>query len=358
MADNASSVSAAVPDATSSVEAEAVAVPSSPSGECAATIQQTSKPALMLSIKWDSKVYPVSVYDGMTVADFKQAIQTETKVRPDKQKIVNLKWKGKPAPDDMMMTALGLRPNMKIMMIGSVDEALAEAASVPDELPEVINDLDIAEENLACVHQRQDYKEKVEKKVREYDVKLLSEMRPGKKLLVLDIDYTLFDHRSVGQNGNELMRPYLHEFLASAYEDYDLAIWSATSMKWIQEKMKLLGVASSPHFKIVFYIDSLAMIRVEAPGYGVVEVKPLGVIWGKYPHYSDKNTIMFDDLRRNFLMNPRNGLKIRPFKNAHENRATDQELLRLAAYLKDIAKLDDISKLRHSKWEGYRKGGY
>lgn len=43
-------------------------------------------------------------------------------------------------------------------------------------------------------------------------------------------------------------------------------------MKWIQEKMKLLGVASSPHFKIVFYIDSLAMIRVEAPGYGVVEV--------------------------------------------------------------------------------------
>lgn len=42
-------------------------------------------------------------------------------------------------------------------------------------------------------------------------------MRPGKKLLVLDIDYTLFDHRSVGQNGQELMRPYLHEFLLSAY---------------------------------------------------------------------------------------------------------------------------------------------
>ena len=43
-------------------------------------------------------------------------------------------------------------------------------------------------------------------------------MRPGKKLLVLDIDYTLFDHRSTAQTGLELMRPFLHEFLTSAYK--------------------------------------------------------------------------------------------------------------------------------------------
>ena len=45
-----------------------------------------------------------------------------------------------------------------------------------------------------------------------------------------------------------------------------------------------------------------------------LQVKPLGVIWGKYEQYNKKNTIMFDDLRRNFLMNPQNGLKIRPFR--------------------------------------------
>lgn len=45
-----------------------------------------------------------------------------------------------------------------------------------------------------------------------------------------------------------------------------------------------------------------------------MQVKPLGVIWGKYEQYDKKNTIMFDDLRRNFLMNPQNGLKIRPFR--------------------------------------------
>jgi len=42
----------------------------------------------------------------------------------------------------------------------------------------------------------------------------------------------------------------------------------------------------------------------------VLQTKPLGVIWGKFEEYSSKNTIMFDDLRRNFLMNPQNGLKV------------------------------------------------
>lgn len=45
----------------------------------------------------------------------------------------------------------------------------------------------------------------------------MNQPREGKKLLVLDIDYTLFDHRSVAETGNELMRPYLHEFLTDAY---------------------------------------------------------------------------------------------------------------------------------------------
>ena len=43
----------------------------------------------------------------------------------------------------------------------------------------------------------------------------------------------------------------------------------------------------------------------------VLQVKPLGVIWGKYREfYNKKNTIMFDDIGRNFLMNPQNGLKV------------------------------------------------
>ena len=43
-----------------------------------------------------------------------------------------------------------------------------------------------------------------------------------------------------------------------------------------------------------------------------LKVKPLGVIWGKFSEfYSKRNAIMFEDIGRNFLMNPQNGLKVR-----------------------------------------------
>lgn len=150
------------------------------------------------------------------------------------------------------------------------------------------------------------------------------------------------------------MRPYLHEFLTAAYEDYDIVIWSATGMRWIEEKMKLLGVNIHTSYKVLFYLDWGAMISVYTPERGVTDVKPLGVIWGKYQQYSAKNTIMFDDIRRNFLMNPQSGLRIRPFRRAHFSRDTDNELLKLQKYLKDIAiNCADFQLLNHRKWETY-----
>lgn len=59
---------------------------------------------------------------------------------------------------------------------------------------------------------------------------------------------------------------------------------------------------------------------------------------------------MFDDLRRNFLMNPQNGLKIKPFREAYKNKDTDRELVYLAKYLKIISHLDDFSNLNHDNW--------
>ena len=85
------------------------------------------------------------------------------------------------------------------------------------EDPTVINDFEEATAQALAVEFREEYLDKVEKRVKSYEVKVLNEPRAGKKLLVLDIDYTLFDHRSVAESGVELMRPFLHEFLASAY---------------------------------------------------------------------------------------------------------------------------------------------
>lgn len=51
------------------------------------------------------------------------------------------------------------------------------------------------------------YLAKINKRVKDYKINMISEPRQGKKLLVLDIDYTLFDHRSVAETGKSL---YLH----------------------------------------------------------------------------------------------------------------------------------------------------
>ena len=72
---------------------------------------------------------------------------------------------------------------------------------------------------------------------------MLTLPRAGKKLLVLDIDYTLFDLGSSAEQPDELARPYLHEFLTGCYQFYDIMIWSATPMKWVEVKMKV-GVAN------------------------------------------------------------------------------------------------------------------
>ncbi|RVW62147.1 Ubiquitin-like domain-containing CTD phosphatase [Vitis vinifera] len=218
-------------------------------------------------------------------------------------------------------------------------------------------------------------------------IELRNPCREGKKLLVLDIDYTLFDHRSTAENPLELMRPYLHEFLSAVYAEYDIIIWSATSafqlrcllnpfslrgmydaivdlfpicsMKWVELKMGQLGVLNNPNYKITALLDHLAMITVHSDSRGPFDCKPLGLIWGQFPEfYSSKNTIMFDDLRRNFVMNPQNGLTIKPFRKAHANRDSDQELVKLTQYLLAIAELDDLSSLNHKNWESYNEDNF
>jgi len=309
--------------------------------------------AVHVIVKWAGKEYEIKEMESYhTVEELKIKIMKETGVRPERQKLLNLKIKGKAASDNTELSALPFKPGFKIMMMGSLEETIAETQTKPENLPEVVNDFDIEEDEIA-IEKREEYLAKIDKRVRDYEIKVISESRPGKKLLVLDIDYTLFDHRSTAETGLELMRPFLHEFLETAYQEYDIAIWSATNMKWIEEKMKLLGCTTNPNYKLAFYVDSRAMISVHSPKYGLLDVKPLGVIWGKYPQYTKNNTIMFDDLRRNFLMNPQNGLKIRPFREAHLNRDKDRELVGLAKYLTKIATLEDLSQLRHSRWERY-----
>lgn len=254
----------------------------------------------------------------------------------------------------MKLLDLDIKEGKALMMVGSREEDIASVNEKPESDDNVVNDFEEEHADAESFENREVYLAKIRRRVKEYKIEMLNEPREGKKLLVLDIDYTLFDHRSSAETGVELMRPFLHEFLAEAYVHYDIVIWSATSVKWIIEKMKLLGVQGNENYKILFYLDSNAMISVHCPKRGVVDVKPLGVIWSKFEQYTSANTLIIDDIKRNFLMNPKSGLRIKPFNNCHTNRSKDKELLKLATYLKNIAEnCDDFNKLNHRKWESY-----
>ena len=308
-------------------------------------------------IKWNGTDFKITnLLETHTVNDLKNELVKLTNVLPERQKLLGLKTNaGQNAGNDTLLGELKYKPGTRILMMGTVEAKIESVNKKPENLPEVVDDFDVDKNDEEILLQnREENLAKINRRVKELKVNIMNPPRENKKLLVLDIDYTIFDHVSHAEKGSELMRPYLHEFLTVAYEDYDIVIWSATSVKWIEAKMNEIGVSKHTDYKIAFYLDCAAMISVYTSDYGVLNVKPLKVIWDKFPEfYSEKNTIMFDDLRRNFLMNPQNGLKIEPYKNAHSNRDKDKELLKLSTYLKKISKLEDLSGLNHKYWHKY-----
>lgn len=321
--------------------------------------EDNQESSLTLIIKHGGSEYKIeNLMLDHTISYLKEQIEELTNVRTIRQKLFGIKCRdsSQQLKEETTLEETNIVNEMKIMMMGSQEkdiEAFERASRAC--LPPLDDDFDIFDDELdmdAMIPREPINRSKIARRIQHYKIKMLNQPRPNKKLLVLDIDYTLFDHRTIAQSAAEIMRPYLHEFLTSAYQNYDIVIWSATSMRYIEAKMHELRVSTNPNYKIVFYLDSGAMISVHSRRYGVLSVKPLEVIWGKFPsQYTPKNTIMFDDTRRNFLMNPQNGLKIKAFREARKNRDTDIELLHLSRYLNKIADLDDFTSLNHRHWQ-------
>ncbi|XP_065317694.1 ubiquitin-like domain-containing CTD phosphatase 1 isoform X1 [Gordionus sp. m RMFG-2023] len=297
-----------------------------------------------------------------------------TYVLPKRQKLLGIK-KNKPPLDEDSLEQLNIKSGTKLMMMGCNDEL--EEIEVNDNIKNDLDDNLVEEEINIC--QRVENLDKIEKRVLNYNIKSYHEPREGKYLLVLDIDGTIFDHKSYAERGSELMRPYLHEFLNTVYNYYDICIWSATKMKYIEAKVIQMGIIrSSPsnqiqnslsashndsppqasEYKINFFLDHNAMINVYTEKSGLIEVKPLAFIWGKFPgKYTPQNSIIVDDCRKNFLMNPQNGLRIYPFHNTHTDEQQDEDLLWLGKYLEFIAINfnGNFSELDHTHWKRYIK---
>mmetsp|Transcript_12886 Transcript_12886/g.21056 ORF Transcript_12886/g.21056 Transcript_12886/m.21056 type:complete len:355 (+) Transcript_12886:169-1233(+) len=304
-----------------------------------------------LVVTWNRNSFSFSVPVHTTVGVVKALLYSRTNVLPKRQKLVGFSLAGRPAGDEVPISSLNLKKNQKVMMIGTPEE---DIPLPPEDLPEVLMDFDMdyAAENTD-IRLRPENRLKLQKRIETIEVRVMNAPRPGKKLCVLDLDYTLFDCKGLASNIQELKRPFLDEFMAMVYSEYDIIVWSQTSWKWLEMKLTELGLLTSTQFHIAFVLDRTSMFEVVNKD-RTHEVKPLELIWAKFPNtYNSKNTIHIDDLGRNFAMNPQNGLKITPFRKAHTSARQDRELYLLSQYLILISELKDFSTLDHSKWKQY-----
>ena len=69
-------------------------------------------------------------------------------------------------------------------------------------------------------------------------------------------------------------------------------------MKWVEVKMRELGVLSHADYKLTCMLDHAAMVTVRTERHGVFDCKPLQFVWAKFEGaYDASNTVMLDDLR-------------------------------------------------------------
>ncbi|XP_073525376.1 uncharacterized protein [Phyllobates terribilis] len=187
-------------------------------------------------------------------------VTASTSAATEEEITLAVKWSGKELKfDSTLLSDLSFKPSLKMTMIGTAEDDI-----IVDQIddPEIVDDFELGQDEAVEIKDNEANKQKLRKCMDRYKIELLNPCREGKKLLVLDIDYTLLDHRSTTENPLELMQPYLHGFLTTSYAEYDIMICSATSLKWIELKMRQLGVLNNPNYKITALLDHSAMITV------------------------------------------------------------------------------------------------
>ncbi|KAH8826866.1 HAD subfamily IIID h [Flagelloscypha sp. PMI_526] len=331
---------------------------------------------IKLQFTWSGKPFELDIAESdrrvyllarVSVYDLKVSLQNLTRVPPDRQKILGL-VKGKLPPEQARIADLKLITGKKFTLVGTAEGDEFKDPSQIENLPDVINDLDVdfTKDPNASLRYKNDKRNirKVKEASDALQVNIIHPLRPGKKLLVLDIDYTILDTKPLTSGQlppSECARPGLHEFLEKIYPYYDICIWSQTSWIWLETKLVELGMVGGMYnYHISFVLDKTCMFTVFSERDHKVwshSVKALQIIWNHFPQYNPSNTIHVDDLSRNFALNPGEGLKISAFKKAHTQEAMgDRELFSLAKYMVHIASVPDLKTVSHAEWKAVVRG--
>jgi ubiquitin-like domain-containing CTD phosphatase 1 len=158
-----------------------------------------------------------------------------------------------------------------------------------------------------------------------------------------------------------MKRPFMDEFLTQTYQHYDLVVWSQTSWRWLETKLIELGMVAHPGYRFCFVLDKSSMFTVistKRDGTSVRHhVKPLQIIWTKFPQWGSHNTVHVDDLSRNFALNLQSGLKIKAFHRKKSSGRRDADLLGLGRYLVELGQAKvNFDSVDFSQWSNVVNG--
>ncbi|BEI80681.1 hypothetical protein CcaverHIS002_0112100 [Cutaneotrichosporon cavernicola] len=323
---------------------------------------------LTFHMKWSGKTFELVLSSSDLLYDLRAQIEQLTDVPAEAQKILGLtKVKLSAQTEGSRLAAVGIQDGARFQMVGTpVHLRFKERVGPPppDDGIDINYPARGSDGRFIAPAQDPRNQRKVAELVKKYPITIINEARPGKRLLVLDIDYTLVDTRPLIDGALppiECARPGLHLFLERVYPHYDIVMWSQTHWRWLETKLVELGIlGGDAAYKICFVADRTTMFPIFSERSGQMikhEVKPLAYFWAQYPDWSAKNTIHIDDLGRNFALNPGEGLKIRAFKGAGTLEAeADRELEKLGGYLVDLAEMtEDFTTVDHSRWKKRRR---
>eukprot|EP00568_Trieres_chinensis_P019134 CAMPEP_0183324820 /NCGR_PEP_ID=MMETSP0160_2-20130417/78035_1 /TAXON_ID=2839 ORGANISM="Odontella Sinensis, Strain Grunow 1884" /NCGR_SAMPLE_ID=MMETSP0160_2 /ASSEMBLY_ACC=CAM_ASM_000250 /LENGTH=388 /DNA_ID=CAMNT_0025492489 /DNA_START=11 /DNA_END=1177 /DNA_ORIENTATION=- len=321
------------------------------------------------------KIELSSLPPSTTIGQVKTMLTERTGVLPKRQKLIGLSLRpgssaslrsknGGSPPDEAQISELKIkaigkkgakdgRISHQFILMGTPEEEIFVDPHEKEDLPEVVDDFDLdfnagSDEWLQHVANGENLRKFTEATA----VHIMNKPREGKPLLVLDLDHTLLDFSSkslqransfvVGdESAAKLKRPHMDEFLTSAYKHYDLCVWSQTSWRWLEVKLTELGMLTSPTYRFCFVLDKTSMFKIvsmKRDGTRVEHhVKPLQIIWSKFPRWGSHNTVHLDDLSRNFALNIGSGLKVTGYYRKKSSARKDCELLGIARYLEELA---------------------
>ncbi len=118
-----------------------------------------------------------------------------------------------------------------------------------------------------------------------------------------------------------------------------------------------------PGYKICFVLDKTSMFQIistNRSGKNVTHhVKPLQIIWSKFPQWNSHNTVHLDDLARNFALNLDSGLKCTAYYRKKKG-SKDAELLGLGRFLELLATNEEVKDnfvhVDFQFWQDYVSG--